>query len=202
MKDPVIEITNLRVRRAGKTICQVPTLVVPPGSRLAVLGPNGSGKSTLLRLIAGLEREYEGRCEVAVGWRQRTYVHQSPYLFRGTVLANVTFGLRAGGHRRRPAARAARRWLDRLGVAHLAGRHVAQLSGGELRRVALARALAIQPQLLLLDEPLADLDGDGVEAVCRVLAELPDVTMLIASPTPLPDNLCTAHCQLAPTPAG
>ncbi|HID77063.1 MAG TPA: ATP-binding cassette domain-containing protein, partial [Planctomycetaceae bacterium] len=114
----------------------------------------------------------------------------------------VSGALRTARPNRSFPPRAARRWLDRLGVAHLAGRHVAQLSGGELRRVALARALAIQPQLLLLDEPLADLDGDGVEAVCRVLAELPDVTMLIASPTPLPDNLCTAHCQLAPTPAG
>ena len=95
----MIEIKQLQVTRGGKTICAVEHLMAKSGERLVVVGPNGSGKSTLLRVIAGLIVDYSGQCEVSAGSRERTYVHQQPILFRGSVLSNVRYGQqgRAGG---------------------------------------------------------------------------------------------------------
>ena len=174
----MIDVSQLKVQREGKTICSVDQLEVESGARLTVLGSNGSGKTTLLRVIAGLTDNYSGTCRVAASRRELCYVHQHPLLFRGSVLNNVRYG-------RRPGGRDARDWLRVVGMEHLASRSTHNLSGGEIRRIALARALAVEPKLLLLDEPLAELDRQASETVCQVLADLPATTIIVTSPTPL-----------------
>jgi molybdate transport system ATP-binding protein len=150
-------------------------LSVATGETVALLGANGAGKSTLLSVAAGLLGPDEG--SVVVDGRELTVVAdggstnlaphrrevallaQEPLLFPHLdVLANVAFGPRSRGLSRREAAAAARRWLDEVGVGELAGRRPRQLSGGQAQRVAVARALATEPRLLLLDEPMAALD--------------------------------------------
>ncbi|MFD3569226.1 ABC transporter permease [Streptomyces sp. NPDC058667] len=142
-------------------------LAAEPGTTIAVVGPNGAGKTTLLRALLGLTPRAHavlrlGDIDVTdlpPHRRQVAWVPQDGALFpRLSALANTAYGLRARGVPRAEARREAQRWLDRLGVGHLAHRRPAQLSGGQAQRVALARALAARPRLLLLDEPLAALD--------------------------------------------
>ncbi|UNM16597.1 molybdate ABC transporter permease subunit [Streptomyces formicae] len=143
------------------------TLAADPGTTIAVVGPNGAGKTTLLRALLGLTPRSHavlslGDADVTrlpPHRRGVAWVPQDGALFPHlTALANTAYGLRAHGTPRAEARRAAQEWLDRLGVGHLAHRRPAQLSGGQAGRVALARALAVRPRLLLLDEPLAALD--------------------------------------------
>jgi molybdate transport system ATP-binding protein len=161
-------------------------LTVRDGETLAVLGPNGSGKSTLLAVVAGLVRPERGR--VALAGRALTVagdgasVHvpphdrrtallgQDPLLFPHlSALDNVAFGARSRGVPRREARERAQEWLDRLGVGELSGRRPGRLSGGQGQRVAVARALAAGPELLLLDEPMAALDVDVAPAMRQTL---------------------------------
>ncbi|MCA9230969.1 MAG: ATP-binding cassette domain-containing protein [Planctomycetales bacterium] len=181
----MITISDLLVAREGQTLCSVAKLSLPSGGRLAVVGSNGSGKTTLLRVLANLEDKYQGSCQVDVGNRERTFLHQQPYLFRGSVLANVRFGEQGRGRQNSEATK----WLERLGIGQLAHRTTQNLSGGEARRVALARTLARRARLLLLDEPLADLDPKATADVCQVLNELRDTTLILTSPCELPDTL-------------
>jgi molybdate transport system ATP-binding protein len=147
---------------------------VAPGEVLGVLGPNGAGKTTLLRTLAGLSALRRGRITLAgavlddpgrqlfvpAEHRPVGLVFQNYRLFPHlSVRDNVAFAARARGSGRTAARRHAMSWLDRLGLAGLAGRKPAQLSGGQAQRVALARTLAAEPGLLLLDEPLAALDA-------------------------------------------
>ncbi|MFI0986994.1 ABC transporter permease [Streptomyces exfoliatus] len=143
------------------------TLDAAPGTTIAVVGPNGAGKTTLLRALLGLTPRAHAALRLGDAdvtglpphRRQVAWVPQDGALFPHlTALANTAYGLRAHGVPRARARREALRWLDRLGVGHLADRRPAQLSGGQAQRVALARALAARPRLLLLDEPLAALD--------------------------------------------
>ncbi|MFE5710987.1 ABC transporter permease [Streptomyces sp. NPDC056501] len=143
------------------------TLDAEPGTTIAVVGPNGAGKTTLLRALLGLTPRAHATLRLGdtdvTGLpphrRQVAWVPQDGALFPHlSALSNTAYGLRAHGVPRAEARRAARAWLDRLGVGHLAHRRPAQLSGGQAQRVALARALAVRPRLLLLDEPLAALD--------------------------------------------
>jgi molybdate transport system ATP-binding protein len=153
------------------------------GDTIGLLGPNGSGKSTTLRCLAGLEAPQTGRIDIAgvtvvdttrgidLPPEQRSvgFVFQDYLLFpHMSVLDNVAFGLRARGEARQSAERRARDWLDRLEIGDLASRKPGRLSGGQAQRVALARALVIEPDLLLLDEPLAALDA-GTRASVRSL---------------------------------
>jgi len=150
---------------------------VHPGATLAIVGPNGAGKSTLVQAIAGLvDAEgtvaFDGRRLDGLPPERRRVglVFQDYLLFPHlSVLENVAFGPRAQG--RRDARAAASAQLDRLGIADLAHRRPAQLSGGQSQRVALARALVADPQVLLLDEPLAALDVEVRDDVRAELAE-------------------------------
>ena len=157
------------------------------GEVLAVLGPNGVGKSTLLQMIAGLLRPDHGRIElggtavtdtstgtfVPAHARGVAMLTQQPMLFpHMTVAANVGYAPRCRGRSRSAARAAARHWLEAVGAADLADRRPAQLSGGQAQRVAVARALAAEPRLLLLDEPMAALDVTAAPALRRLLREI------------------------------
>ncbi|MFI9150357.1 ABC transporter permease [Streptomyces sp. NPDC053367] len=143
------------------------TLDAGPGTTIAVVGPNGAGKTTLLRALLGLTPR--AHADLILGGtdvtdlpphrRRVAWVPQDGALFpHMSALTNTAYGLRARGVPRAEARREAQTWLDRLGVGHLAHRRPGQLSGGQAGRVALARALAARPRLLVLDEPLAALD--------------------------------------------
>ncbi|MBD8870371.1 sulfate/molybdate ABC transporter ATP-binding protein [Nocardioides donggukensis] len=166
-------------------------LTAADGDVVAVIGPNGAGKSTLVRALAGLVQadghaRLDGVNLLRVPARDRHVglVFQDQMLFPHlTARDNVAFGPRARGVPRAEADAAAVAWLDRLGVAELAGRRPRQLSGGQAQRVAIARALAADPRLLLLDEPMAGLDV-GVATSLRLelsahLAEFTGVTLLV-----------------------
>lgn len=190
--------TGLGVHKAGRPILQAPDLRVEPGERVAIVGSNGSGKTTLLRVLAGLEHLHSGSVERGVSMAEMTFVHQQPWLFRGSVLDNVAYGLKARGVASAERLVKAGAWLERLGIAALAQRSVEGLSAGERRRAALARSLAIAPRLLLLDEPLGDLDQAGIEAISLALATYPEMSVLIATPAELPRGLMGRTVELMP----
>ncbi len=179
-------------------------LDVAAGETLAVLGPNGSGKSTALAVVAGLVTPDAGRVvlegrvltdvgpgrpgvRVAPHARRTALLGQEPLLFPHLdALENVAFGPRSTGTPRAAARRGAQRWLDEVGVGELAGRRPAQLSGGQAQRVAVARALAAEPALLLLDEPLAALDVAVLPALRQTLRRvLADRTAIVVTHDPL-----------------
>ena len=198
--DTVVLIDGLCVTKQGRPVCRVANETIFSGDRVGVLGSNGSGKSTLLRVVAGLEPDFTGTLRVQVPKRQVVFVHQSPILFKGTVLDNVSYGLRARGLPRDRCRGESNDWLKNLGLDGFATRPANELSGGEQRRVAIARACVLRPKLLLLDEPLADLDQEGTQKVQLAVQALTDTTVLIASPVPLPAGLTNRNLQLQSEP--
>ena len=174
-------------------------LAVPAGRRLAIVGPNGAGKSTALALLAGHLRPDSG--EVRLGGRlvSSAHVHLPAYRRRVvsldqrpallphlTVLANVAYGPRSRGLRRPHARARARTELEAVGCADLADRRPHELSGGQAQRIALARALAVDPDLVLLDEPLSALDVEVAPAIRHLLADrLAGRTVVLVTHDPL-----------------
>ena len=163
-----IEVRNINKSFGGTPVLRDVSVDVPSGSLTALLGPSGGGKSTLLRVIAGLERPDTGTVLISgmnatrlpPQRRNVGFVFQHYAAFKHmTVFGNVAFGLRI---RKRPKAEIRRRVTELLELVHLeqfAGRYPAQLSGGQRQRMALARALAVEPEVLLLDEPFGALDA-------------------------------------------
>jgi molybdate transport system ATP-binding protein len=162
-------------------------LALDDGEVLAVLGPNGVGKSTLLLMIAGLLRPDDGRIElggvvvtdtstgvfVPAHARGVAMLSQQALLFpHMSVAANVAYAPRCKGQNRSTARATAQRWLQAVGAEHLADRRPAQLSGGQAQRVAVARALAAEPGVLLLDEPMSALDVTAAPALRRLLRDI------------------------------
>lgn len=181
MTESAIALRDVQVLAAGREILHVPALALPEHAHLAVMGPNGAGKSTLLQVVALLHRPDAGevwidgelahRGNVRRLRERMAVVFQVPLLFDTTVLANAESGLRFRGVDARESKRRAHEWLDRFGVAHLSTRNTRDLSGGEARRVSLARAFAIEPAILLLDEPFAGLDAETKATLLPELAQ-------------------------------
>ena len=143
-------------------------LTIAPGELMTLLGPSGCGKTTTLRMLAGLESPTEGRILIGgedvtrlpANRRDVSMVFQSYALFpHMSVAQNVAYGLESGGMKGRQARDAVQRGLDLVGLAEMGDRLPSELSGGQQQRVAVARALVLEPQVLLLDEPLSNLDA-------------------------------------------
>ncbi|MGE0355922.1 MAG: ABC transporter ATP-binding protein [Burkholderiales bacterium] len=168
MKPVGVDIRHIALAFGATQVLKDINLVVEPGEFFALLGPSGSGKSTLLRLIAGFNRHQRG--EVLIDGRDVTgippwkrnvgMVFQNYALWpHMTVAQNVAFGLEERKLPRAEIRDKVRAALDLVGLAEFAARRPGQLSGGQQQRVAIARTLAIEPQVLLLDEPLSNLDA-------------------------------------------
>ena len=183
MGDVLLEARNLLVRRGGTRVLAVDSLEIRRGEVVSLVGPNGAGKSSLLLALAQLvplargEVRWEGR---VVGrelplqdFRRRiAMVFQEPLLLNESVYDNAATGLRLRGLNERACEARVRPWLARLGIEHLSARSARTLSGGEAQRTSLARALALDPQLLLLDEPFGALDAPSRSALTADLADI------------------------------
>lgn len=190
-------VQRYRESRTGRSVeaLRVPRLDVEAGEILAVVGPNGSGKSTLLETMAFLQRPQTGQIllDGRDAWAERNplaarrrcpILLQRTVLFKTTVLGNVMYGLRVRGLKRSAARRRAETVLRLVRLETLADRRHRELSGGERRRVALARLLALEPEILLLDEPTAHVDHANehlIEEVIRDLHARTGMTVVLAS---------------------
>jgi tungstate transport system ATP-binding protein len=173
MSDLPLVLDGVSLQAGATTILNRLSLTITTGAPTLIVGPNGSGKTTLLRLCMGLAKPSTGR--ITWGGRadsppaRRAILFQRPVMLRRTAAANVAYALaQAGTPRRQRSARVAA-LLDRVGLAELAQRPARRLSGGEQQRLALARALARDPEVLLLDEPTANLDPGATRSVEAII---------------------------------
>jgi tungstate transport system ATP-binding protein len=165
---PLVRLYDIIVRAGETTILDGVSVALHRGAPTALIGPNGSGKTTLLRAIMGLVEPSSG--QIAGEDATRAIVFQKPVMLRRTVAGNVAFGLAAAGYAAERSAIAA--LLDQVGLSSLADRPARRLSGGEQQRLAIARALARRPRLLLLDEATASLDPAQTKIVEDLIAAI------------------------------
>ena len=198
----MLKVSNLSVAFDGISILDKISFTVPTGSTLAVVGPSGVGKSTLLHAICGLVRVSNGSVFVnetditAIPAHKRGIglVSQTGDLFPNmTVSQNIEFGLRIKHKTKADRTDRVQELLEMINLSSLAHRNVMQLSGGEVRRIALARALAPEPRVLLLDEPFSGLDESTHEQlsknVFRLLSDL-SITSIIVTHEIIDANRC------------
>ena len=177
MAESLLTLRDIVVRHGERVALQSASLQVYPGDVVAFIGPNGAGKSTLLRVMGMLQRPDNGivlfRGQNALNGnplelrRRIATVFQEPLLLNATVYKNAALGLKLRGVNRAEIDRRLGPWLQRLGIAHLSARPARTLSGGEAQRTSLVRALVLEPELLLLDEPFSALDPPSREALLR-----------------------------------
>ena len=167
----MIRLAGIRQRAGATAILDGIDVAIHAGAPTLLMGPNGSGKTTLLRLMMGLAAPTEGRVDLALRADgqplRRAFVFQKPVMLKRRTADNVAFALVAAG---REASRShVARLLDQVGLGELAARPARKLSAGEQQRLALARALARAPDVLLLDEPTASLDPAQTQAVEAII---------------------------------
>ena len=172
-----VRLEQLNKRYGKKIIFQNFSSTFASGKITGLVGDNGVGKSTLLRLIAGLDLDYSGHIYYdgqllnKALYQQMTMVFQTPYLLKRSVYENIAYPLKL---RHRPSAEIKTKteaMIGRLGLEHLAKQYAHKLSGGESQKVALARALIFEPDLVLLDEPMSGIDAASVSFMEQMIRD-------------------------------
>jgi len=168
--EAVFRLHNVSKSYGQREVLNVNDLTIPGHEIYAFLGPNGSGKTTLLRIIALLARNTAGKVEVLgeeVVWskdqllrlrRQMAMVTQTSFMFEGSVFSNVAYGLKVRGQRGQEVRQTVAKVLELVGMTAFINNDTRGLSGGERQKIAIARAVAVKPQVLFLDEPTANID--------------------------------------------
>lgn len=181
--NPLLAIYRLRKRFGQRRLFDIDALLIRAASAYALTGLNGSGKSTLLKILAGLEKAdigeayFRGNPVTLAPYPQAmrstiVYVHQHPIMFSTSVEQNIGYGLAKRGISSREIDRLVTEAIEWADIGHLRKSNPLTLSGGEKQRVALARAKVLNPELLLLDEPTASLDGAAREQVISLISNL------------------------------
>lgn len=192
-KQAILDVQNVAVCRGGVPVLSIPQLAIMKGEILSLIGPNAAGKSTLLLMLAGLQKISRGKIffngqsinekSVFFDYRRRvTMVFQESLLFDTTVYENVASGLKIHGIKQREIRLRVEEYLERFGILHLIRRSARKLSGGEAQRTSLARAFAIRPEIIFLDEPFSSLDAPTKELLIsdlgRILGETKTTAVL------------------------
>lgn len=197
MSDPLVKLDRVTFRYGERTVLDQCDLALAAGERVGLVGANGSGKTTLLGLIVGLRRPAQGRVIVFGKPREREadfrpirgrvgllFQDSDDQLFCPTVAEDVAFGPFNLGKSRHEVEQIVARTLGELGLEDYAHRVTYKLSGGEKRLVALATVLAMEPEVLLLDEPTAGLDETAAERMAGILAGLPQAMLIVSHDRP------------------
>lgn len=157
-----ITFENLKKSYDGKTVLDIEQGMIKKGSRTAIIGPNGAGKSTFVKILAGIEKDDGGEIMYGdnSGFPQEdvTLVFQKPYLISTTVEKNIAYPMKLRGYDEETIEKRVTELCEELNLTQFRRTKAWKLSGGETQKVALARALAFKPKLLLLDEPTANID--------------------------------------------
>lgn len=173
-----IKIEKIKKTYGERTVLDIEELSVEEGSLLGVIGPNGAGKSTLLNIIAGIERQTEGKLyygenrSETIPYREITMVFQSPYLLHTTAEKNIAYPLKLRGWKDAAINKRVEELTEELGLVRLRKQKAWTLSSGEMQKVALARALSFRPKLLLLDEPTANIDPATTGELERMMTKI------------------------------
>lgn len=189
--ESIMRIENITLQRGGINVLDIPRMHVQQGRTLALIGPNGAGKSTLLLILAGLLRPEQGkiyfqgkpvenRADLTQLRRDVSVVFQEPLLLNGSVFENVALGLKFRKINEEELKDRVEKALKYFGISHLEKRSAHALSGGEAKRVSLARAFAIKPQIILLDEAFNSLDPPSRENIIDDLKKTLDETKITA----------------------
>jgi tungstate transport system ATP-binding protein len=189
--ETLVKIENIILQRGGSTVLDIREFQVRQGRILALIGPNGAGKSTLLLMLAGLLKPCQGkfyfqgkpvesRTDLATLRRNAAVVFQEPLLLNSSVYENVAIGLKFRRLKNEEIRKGVQSALDYFGIAQLAKRSAKTLSGGEAKRVSLARAFAIKPQIILLDEAFNSLDPPSRETIIDDLKRILEETKITA----------------------
>ena len=179
----ILQVKDIEVHRGGALLLNVPSLSIHEGEVLSLIGPNGAGKTTLLQTLSYLQKPFQGEIlfrgeplrtshSIFTYRRKIAMVFQEPLLFDTTVSDNVASGLVIRRMRRSEIHVIVEEYLDRFGIAHLSRRSARTLSGGEAQRTSLARAFALRPEVLFLDEPFASLDPPSQDSLIEDLGRI------------------------------
>ena len=211
MNEPLLVFRGIEKTFAKTNILRNVDISLYPGKCILLSGNNGSGKTTLLKIIAGLETpsraeiEFSGKSH---SWksairsirREIIYLHQQPYLLSGTVESNVSYGLRFTHLNRKQLRESVKEALEWSGLSDVAKQQAKTLSGGVQQRVAFTRAWILKPKVLLLDEPMANMDIESREQACDLLKRMKSEGMSIvitSHDTNIIDGLIDIHFSLS-----
>ena len=190
MSEPLLVFRGIEKTFAETNILRNVDISLYPGKCILLSGNNGSGKTTLLKIIAGLETPSRAEIELSgksQSWkstirsirREIIYLHQQPYLLSGTVESNVSYGLRFTHLNRKQLRETVKEALEWAGLADVAKHQAKTLSGGVQQRVAFTRAWILKPKVLLLDEPMTNMDIESREQACDLLKRMKSESMSI-----------------------